>query len=111
MNEIKFKGKTLKVAVAQEGLKPSRAGEHIPTTELENEERGKTIDSAESRLGLMQKLSRDEKLPSFQYAQPKKDEPSYCLHLTNMFDLAQVDISQDPTFFLDVKEDVMRIFI
>ena len=115
INSMKFKGKTLKVAVSNEGLKPSKAGEHIPTTELEVEEKGKMIDNLESRQALMQKLTRDEKLPSYPSANTPavstSNEASFCLLLTNLFDSAQVDLMKEPTFFLEIKEDIMRIFI
>lgn len=121
MNGIKFKGKTLKVEVANEGLKPSRPGEHIPTSELEAEEKGRTIDSLESRQALMQKLTRNEPMPAYiTNPQPTVsaatlaaagagNEPSHCLILGNLFDPATVDLRKDPGFFLDIKEEVIGI--
>jgi RNA-binding protein 39 len=128
MNGFKFKGKLLKVASANEGLKPSRAGEHVPTTELEAEEKGKLIEGVEARATLSKKLIRDDNLPAHLFSTPQAinaanvsaatlveygvgNEPSHCLILTNLFDPATVDLTKEPTFFLDVKDDVIGYYL
>lgn len=111
MNNMKFQGKTLKVIASNEGLKPSRLGEYIPSTELETEEGGKMIDKFESRKELMQKLTRDEKLPSFPVSEPIiTSEPSCCIYLSNLFEQSEIDLTKEPAFFLDIKDDVMCMF-
>eukprot|EP00826_Nyctotherus_ovalis_P017925 TRINITY_DN1530_c0_g2_i4.p1 TRINITY_DN1530_c0_g2~~TRINITY_DN1530_c0_g2_i4.p1 ORF type:complete len:179 (+),score=53.43 TRINITY_DN1530_c0_g2_i4:1839-2375(+) len=108
MNGVKLQGKILKVIAANEGLKASRLGEYIPSTELEAEERGKLIDKHESRQELMQKLAGDEKLPTFPvYESLITSEPSHCIYLANLFDLSLVDLEKEPTYFLEVREDVL----
>ena len=124
MNGVRFKGKAMKLYPANDGLKPSRSGEHIPSTELEAEEKGKYIEGVEGRANLMQKLTRDEALPAHLFSTPQTinasnvsaatlaeygvgNDPSHCLLLTNLFDSATVDLTKDPSYFLDVKDDVM----
>jgi len=106
MNNVRFQGKTLKVMASNEGLKPSRLGEYIPSTELETEERGKRIDKHESRHALMQKLNRDEELPKFPTS-VITNEPSSCICLSNLFDLSEVNLEEDSTFFLDIRDEVL----
>ena len=56
----------------------------------------------------MEKLTRDEKLPSFPAPEPVAiSEPSCCIFLSNMFDLSQVDLEKDPAFFVDIRDEVM----
>jgi len=124
MNGVRFKGKAMKLYPANEGLKPSRSGEHVPSTDLETEEKGKFIDGVEGRAKLMHKLTRDEALPAHLFSTPQTinaanvsaatlaeygvgNDPSHCLLLTNLFDSAIVDLTKDPSYFLDVKDDVM----
>lgn len=109
MNSVKFQGKTLKVVASNEGLKPSRLGEYVPSTELETEERGKLIDKHESRRALMQKLTRDEELPSYP-APTITAEPTHCVYLSNLFDLSAVNLEAEPGFFIDLRDEVLGIF-
>lgn len=106
MNNVKFQGKTLKVMASNEGLKASRLDEYIPSTELETEERGKLIDKHESRQALMKKLTRDEELPKFPTS-VITNEPSPYVYLSNLFDLSEVNLQEDATFFLDIRDEVL----
>jgi len=121
MNGMKFRGQTLKVVVANEGLRPSIAGEHIPSTELEAEEKGKMLNTLESRQDLMKKLTRGDATSLFTTPQTHNaanvsaatlaeygvgNDPSCCLILTNMFDPVGIDLTKDPSYFLDIKDDV-----
>jgi hypothetical protein len=67
----------------------------------------------------MQKLSRDQATPEQSVKtqnfsnhpmvlQPQMTQvqPSNCLLLSNMFDPSHADLRKDPTFFLDIKEQV-----
>jgi hypothetical protein len=39
-----------------------------------------------------------------------QNSPSCCLLLNNLFDHHDVDLKKEPSFFLDVKEDVIGLF-
>ena len=97
--------------------------------DLEEDTGAQFIHSAQSRLLLMQKLSRGEQgiLPANQnqdqgqaiknqnftnhpsVTQYSQVAPSNCLLLNNMFDPDQADLKKDPAFFIDIKEQVEDI--
>ena len=88
--------------------------------DLEEDSASQYLHSAQSRLMLMQKLSRGENSVVPDAGQSIKGAnfvnnpmsgatftqvlPSNCVLLTNMFDPELVDLRKDPAFFIDIKE-------
>ena len=94
--------------------------------DLEEDSGQQYIHSAQSRLMLMQKLSRgDASVVPQDSGQAIKGanfvnnpiasatftqvQPSNCILLTNMFDPDLADLRKDPAFFIDIKEQVEDI--
>jgi len=73
------------------------------------------IHSAEARTKLMQQLmTRNGEEPQPVIAEPKPRptaqpaaQPSSCLLFSNMFELEKVDLRKDPSFFIDIKDQVI----
>lgn len=89
--------------------------------DLEEDSASQYLHSAQSRLMLMQKLSRGDSSVVPDSGQSIKGAnfvnnpmsgagsftqvlPSNCVLLTNMFDPEVVDLRKDPAFFIDIKE-------
>jgi len=121
-------GRKLSCKIITEGSKPvvsmmqQQANKDL---DLEEDSGQQYIHSAQSRLMLMQKLSRGESSLPGDSGQAIKSanftnnpvasammtqvQPSNCILLTNMFDPDQVDLRKDPAFFIDIKEQVEDI--
>lgn len=116
-----MQGSKLKVNILTDGPKgdPNHKEE-----DLGEDTTNTYLHSASDRTALMQKLSRnkDAVLPgapnpmtSMDSAkaneQPSAARPSNCLLFEGMFDTTQVDLKKDPSFFMDVKDQVLSICV
>lgn len=74
------------------------------------------IGSQHARAALMHKLMENRSLnPSEMGVQTKEAQPdqtirvSNCILVTNMFDPFEVNLDEDPTFFVEIKEQVQDV--
>ncbi len=116
-----MQGSKLKVNILTDGPKgdPNHKEE-----DLGEDTTNTYLHSASDRTALMQKLSRNKDavlpgapnpLTSVDSAkaneQPSAARPSNCLLFEGMFDTTQVDLKKDPSFFMDVKDQVLSICV
>ena len=117
MDGFEVQRKRIHCGVSSEGaMAPRRIGGELDT--ILDEESGSTYINAEGRHSLMEKLmGKDSANPyvgvsASTLAQYNvQNQPSCSLLLSNLFNPRDVDLVRDPTFFLDVKEDVIGIYI
>ncbi len=112
MNGFKFKGKILKVGIANEGNKYAADNGDLDEDHIQN---------LQNKQALMQKLSREPvsamtmglpqslpmTTPQGNY-QSSEVVHSSCLLLGNLFDPTQVNINEDGNFYIETKQDVFE---
>ena len=116
MNGFNYKGKILRVGEASQGLKNGNEL-FLPSGEFED---SSYLHNIQSRQTLSQKLSKDNG-SAFPISMPqtgsnlynnKLDTPNAnvgatnCIVLCNLFEPNKINLSEDPTFYEDVEEDV-----
>eukprot|EP01016_Furgasonia_blochmanni_P006946 TRINITY_DN1278_c0_g1_i13.p1 TRINITY_DN1278_c0_g1~~TRINITY_DN1278_c0_g1_i13.p1 ORF type:complete len:370 (+),score=69.80 TRINITY_DN1278_c0_g1_i13:932-2041(+) len=120
MNGIPLGSKTIRVQYAQHN---SMMPQDTFGLDLDDESGNNFLHSAQSRAMLMQKLTREQPIfPSMMSGQagfagappqdqglnrpPPSPSPTTVLLLCNMFNPREVDLDQDPGFYVDLKEEV-----
>lgn len=109
------KGQTLKVNILTDG----------PTIAANYKDQGGEdlndiyIKSGAARAQLMQKLMGDKDMGNLRPAEPKVVEvqpvsltqmhPSNCVVFSNMFDPKKVDLKKEPSFYIDMKDQVKLV--
>eukprot|EP00742_Colponemidia_sp_Colp-10_P003262 GILJ01003472.1.p1 GENE.GILJ01003472.1~~GILJ01003472.1.p1 ORF type:complete len:486 (-),score=71.99 GILJ01003472.1:36-1442(-) len=120
MQGFTLAGKQLKIGAATDHKMSTGPDTSVGIGDLDDEGGGMQLN-ASSRALLMQKLQRDSNMggiptvmnPYMAYAQSQAAPavttgPTSCLHLRNMFNLATVNLQEEPDFFRDIREDVQE---
>jgi len=122
MNGFVVNGKKIKVEAIQAGM--ANMLQDNSNFDLDDDSGANYLQTAQSRAMLMQKLQREgqEGVPGVDLtgqgqaaqpvepAQPAKAQtsllPTNCILLSNMFVMDEVDLSKEPTYFVDLKEEI-----
>lgn len=108
MNDYKIKSKTIEVREAKEN--ESEYYRDI-APDLDLDAKGYHIGSGRERQALIQELNRskgdDQK--ELLAKQASLNAVSHCLLLNNMFDPTTVNLTEDPQFFIDIRDQVLDI--
>jgi len=125
MNGFVVNGKKIKVEAIQAGM--ANMLQDNSNFDLDDDSGANYLQTSQSRAILMQKLQREGQeggVPGIdltgqgqgqapqpvEQPQPVKAQtsllPTNCILLTNMFVMDEVDLSKDPTFFVDLKEEI-----
>lgn len=109
MNNLMINGKQIKVQAIQAGMANMLYDGY--RMDLDDESGNSYLQSNQSKILLMQKLQRD---PSgginIEIGKSSKPQtsllPTNCILLSNMFDPAEVDLTKEPEYFIDLKNEV-----
>jgi len=125
MDGFTLNGKKIKVQPIQAGM--ANMLQDNSNFDLDDESGANYLQTAQSRAILMQKLQREGQegvgVPGVdlmgqgsapaqpqEQPQPVKPQtsllPTNCILLSNMFDLEEVDLAKEPTYFVDLKEEI-----
>lgn len=110
--------KKIKVQPIQAGM--ANMLQDSSSFDLDDESGNNYLQTAQSRAILMQKLQRDPQegmdlagmanVQQQEPPQPSKPQtsllPTNCILLSNMFDVNEVDLVNDPGYFVDLKEEI-----
>ena len=121
-----MEGQKLKVSILQDGPKDTVKEGH-KEEDLGEDTTNTYLHSAKDRAQLMQKLmgQKESDILADQNAQKQQQAaatrkmenseniyqstPSICLLFVNLFDPTIVDLKKDPSFFIDIKEQVIQV--
>lgn len=129
MNDFEvMPGQKLKVSILQDGPKDSHTGDRNNKEEDLGEDTTNTyLHTAKDRTILMQKLMGKKDSDLIAEANEKKAKeaesnvavdplaaiiqtaPSNCLLFQNLFEPMNIDLKKDPSFFIDIKDQVMQV--
>lgn len=108
MNNFIVNGKQIKVQAIQAGMANMLHDGY--SFDLDDESGGAYLQNAQSKILLMQKLQRDNPLPGLDMGRSQKPQtsllPTNCILLSNMFDIKEVDLTKEPGYFMDLKDEV-----
>ena len=115
-------GQTLRVNIMTDGptiATNNRVGQN--QNQRRDELQDSYINSSQARASLMQKLMGDKDVGNLRPPEPKpvkeeasapmqltQDHPSNCLLFSNMFDPRKVDLTKDPSFFIELKDSIKQ---
>jgi RNA-binding protein 39 len=121
MDGFTLNGKKIKVQPIQAGM--ANMLQDNSNFDLDDESGANYLQTSQSRAILMQKLQREGQeglgvpgvdlgapVQAQEQPQPVKAQtsllPTNCILLSNMFDVEEVDLAKEPTYFVDLKEEI-----